>query len=239
MTMIGETLMAEPRHSVRQYDFERGEILNIDKPAGWTSFDVVKKIRNTVKVKKVGHAGTLDPFATGVLLVCTGKATKQVSRLMGMEKEYVAELELGKESDTYDPTGVITENGELRDIARDEIDAVCASFTGEIQQVPPMYSAIKVEGQRLYKLARQGIVIEREARSVHIHSIDVLLYEAPLLRIKVVCSKGTYIRSLAHDIGRVLGCGAYLTKLTRTRVGEYTLEDAHTIPEFVGLHVAE
>jgi tRNA pseudouridine55 synthase len=217
---------------ITQFDFERGEILNLCKPEGWTSFDVVKKVRNLVKVKKVGHAGTLDPFATGVLLVCTGRATKKVTELVQLKKEYVATLELGKVTDTYDRTGAIVEESEIPEIQLSELQNLCNSLVGEIYQTPPMYSAVKVNGIRLYNLARKGKVIEREPRKVNIYDIKILNFEIPLITLKVICSKGTYIRALAHDIGARLSCGAYLISLTRTRVGPYKIEDAHTIPNF-------
>lgn len=222
-------------NKIAQFDFERGEILNLYKPEGWTSFDVVKKIRNIVKGKKVGHAGTLDPFATGVLLVCTGRATKKVSKLVQLEKEYIATLELGKVTDTYDRTGVIVKESDIHEIELNELQNLCNSLVGEIYQTPPMYSAVKVNGMRLYKLARKGEVIERKPRKVNIYDINILNIEIPLITLKVICSKGTYIRTLAHDIGAKLSCGAYLSSLTRTRIGPYKIENAYTIPIFAQL----
>lgn len=214
-------------------DFESGVILNINKPAGWTSFDVVKKVRGLIRVKKVGHAGTLDPFATGVLLVCTGKATKSVESLMGLQKEYLAEIELGKLSDTYDCTGTIQEVEGARAVSLQEVQKACQSYVGSIEQVPPMFSAIKVNGQRLYELARKGIEVARKPRKVLINAVEVLEFSYPRLTIRVRCGRGTYIRSLAHDLGQTLGCGGYVTALTRTRVGPHTIADAWTIPELV------
>lgn len=213
-------------------DFSNGAIININKPEGWTSFDVVKKIRNIIKVRKVGHAGTLDPFAEGVLLICTGGATKRVPELTGLEKEYVGDIELGKTTDTYDRTGTVVTEKRLPDLELAQIRRACNSFVGEIDQTPPMYSAIKMDGQRLYKLARKGITVERKPRRVRVSAIDLLDFKTPILSFKVTCSKGTYIRSLAHDLGEKLGCGAYLKKLVRTRVGPYKLEDANSISEF-------
>ncbi|MCH9006911.1 tRNA pseudouridine(55) synthase TruB [candidate division KSB1 bacterium] len=213
-------------------EFENGKVLNINKPEGWTSFDVVKKIRSTIRVKKVGHAGTLDPFATGVLLVCTGRATKQVEDLMQLEKEYVAELELGKTTDSFDRTGKILSETEVGQLAETEIQGVCAQFEGETLQTPPMYSALKINGQRLYELARKGITVERRPRKINIYRLDVLNMEIPSVTLRVVCSRGTYVRALAHDIGERLGCGAYLKALVRSRIGSYRLADAMTIEEF-------
>lgn len=220
-------------HSPLLPEFENGAVVNIDKPAGWTSFDVVKKIRNTIRVKKVGHAGTLDPFATGVLIVCTGKATKRVSQLMTQEKEYAAKIELGKTTDTYDCTGTFLTEADPTAITDDEVRNACRKFQGKISQKPPMYSAVQVNGVRLYQLARKGIEIERESREVFVHRLEILSVDLPFVELRITCSKGTYIRSLAHDLGQELGCGAYLQSLTRTRVGDFLLDDATTISDFV------
>ena len=211
----------------------RGEILNINKPAGWTSFDVVKKIRNTTREKKVGHAGTLDPFATGVLLICTGGATKKVSHLMKLDKEYLAEIELGKTTDTYDPTGIFLTHNSIGDFNIEQIERICQKFRGEIWQVPPMFSALKIGGERLYKKARRGEVVEREPRKITIYELEIMEYCRPFLNLRIVCSKGSYIRSIANDIGKELGCGAYLKTLQRTRIGNFTIEDANDLPDFV------
>jgi tRNA pseudouridine55 synthase len=216
------------------FDFEAGEVLNIDKPADWTSFDVVKKIRNTVRVKKVGHAGTLDPFATGVLLVCTGRATKGIATMVDMPKEYLAIVRFGSETDTYDRTGEVVKTynpDKSPDVVT--IDAALHEFLGETDQIPPMYSARKVKGKRLYKLAREGKTVEREARPVMIYNIERLNYDYPDLEIRVKCSKGTYIRSLAFDLGRKLGIGAYLQALQRTAIGDYRLENAWNLDAFI------
>ncbi len=207
-------------------DFERGQILNLNKPVGWSSFDVVKRVRHLTGVRKVGHAGTLDPFATGVLLVCTGRATKKVSGLMDLEKEYKAELEFGKATDTHDPTGTFLPEKSTSSLSLPQIEAVCEAFEGEILQTPPMYSAVKVKGQRLYKMARRGQTIDRPSRKVVIKRIELLKFEHPRLWLNVTCSKGTYIRALAHDMGERLGCGAYLRSLVRTRIGSYSIENA-------------
>ncbi len=225
---------SERRTKVRSkvFNFAEGEILNIYKPAGITSFRVVHVIRNLVGVKKVGHAGTLDPFADGVLLVCTGKATKKVSQLMNLQKEYIGNIKLGIETDTDDRTGKIINSHSVPELTLQEIEKNCQQFIGEIPQIPPMYSAKKIGGKRLYKIARQGQVVERRPAIVTIHSIDILDFHLPEITMKVTCSKGTYIRSLARDIGIQIGCGAYLHGLTRTKIGEHRIEDSITLERF-------
>lgn len=232
ITTITETTKTRP---TSVFNFAQGEILNINKPEGWTSFDVVNKIRKHIGVKKVGHAGTLDPFATGVLLICTGKATKRVPELMGLEKEYEAIIELGKTTDTYDRTGIILQEKATTDIGIEEVRHICEEFQGKILQTPPMYSAVKVKGKRLYELARRGEVIDRKPRSVVIRKINILSYHEPFLHLDISCSKGTYIRALANDIGEKLGCGGMLNELTRTRIGDYKLEDASSLNDFLQL----
>ncbi len=213
--------------------FQSGVVLNINKPEGWTSFDVVKKIRGTVHVKKVGHAGTLDPFATGVLLVCTGKATKRVPELMGTEKVYEAVVELGRATDTYDRTGTVVAEADSSHVTGDDVQRLLHDFTGDILQVPPMYSALKMNGKRLYEMAREGVIVERPPRNVTVHAIELLDVDLPRFTIRVRCSKGTYIRSLAHDMGQVFGTGGHLAELVRTQVGNYKLDHAWSIREFV------
>ncbi len=203
-----------------------GLVLNVYKPPGMTSFGVVKRIRSLLKVKKVGHGGTLDPIAEGVLIILAGKATKRADELTSLVKEYRAVILLGKTTDTYDITGEVAEEKTVPDIALSEVLTVLQRFRGDIEQVPPMYSALKVKGQRLYKLARKGIEIEREPRKVTIHSIDIDFWKNPRLGITVRCSKGTYIRSLAHDIGQSLGVGGCMESLLRARVGDYRVEDS-------------
>jgi len=203
----------------------------------WTSFDVVNKARRILDVKKVGHAGSLDPFATGVLLLCTGRATKWVPQFMELEKEYVGEIELGTTTDTLDVTGRVLTRREVPEYSLDEIHKVCQDFVGEILQVPPAYSALKVQGQRLYKRAREGRAIEVAPRRVKIHRLEVLSYSRPVTTVRVICSKGTYIRALARDIGQALGCGAFLRSLTRTRIGDFRIENALEISELESLRV--
>lgn len=212
-------------------DFQRGVILNIDKPAGWTSFDVVRKVRSLTNVKKVGHSGTLDPMAVGVLLVCTGKATKRVQQLQELEKEYEAEILLGVETDTLDITGNTVTITPVPDQLGSMLPKILSHFIGDILQVPPMVSALKKEGKPLYKLARQGIHVPLEPRSVRIDDIRLLDYHDSRFRIRVRCSRGTYIRSLARDIGIRLGSSGTLASLVRTRIGPYARTEAWTIPK--------
>ncbi|UCH10306.1 MAG: tRNA pseudouridine(55) synthase TruB [Fidelibacterota bacterium] len=197
------------------------------KPKDWTSFDVVKKIRSATGIRKVGHAGTLDPFAEGILLICLGAATKRSSQLMALEKEYIATVKLGSTTDTLDPTGDISASAPVPDLTQDEITPVLTRFTGTVRQIPPMFSALKVDGTRLYKLARAGKSIPRKPRLVQIHTIRLLDWRPPdELEIQVTCGKGTYIRSLAADVAQDLQTVGYVIRLTRTRVGAYGPEDA-------------
>lgn len=208
-------------------------IVNILKPPGMTSFDVVAIVRRTLKQKKVGHTGTLDPDAVGVLPVCLGKATRMVELLMEDHKFYRAEVTLGIETDSEDSTGEVVCRHEVGQIEQSRLEAVLDSFCGTIQQVPPMVSAVKHEGRRLYELARKGIEVEREAREVQIHSLKLLRVDLPRFWIDVECSKGTYIRTLAKDIGDALGVGAHLSYLIRTGTGEFTLLKSVTLEEMV------
>lgn len=212
--------------------FEEGKILLINKPLRWTSFDVVKKIRNLVKIKKVGHAGTLDPLATGLLIICTGKFTKKINEYMSQEKEYTGTFTLGATTPTYD---LESEPGNFRSTANISNDAIIAAtkkFIGSILQIPPMHSAIKVDGKRVYELARKGEEVKLEPRKIFIKEFDIEKIEIPVVYFRVVCSTGTYIRSLANDFGEELGCGAYLSSLCRTRIGAFTLTDAMNIESF-------
>ncbi len=200
-------------------------VLNIDKPKGLTSHDVVARVRKAAEIRRVGHAGTLDPLARGVLVVCLGKATRLIEYLMNTHKSYVATVEFGIVTNTWDAEGEVTERWD-KDLSLSHIEEVLGCFRGPIEQVPPMYSAIKHKGEPLYRLARKGIEVEREARSVEIHRLEIREWRPPDLVIEVECSKGTYIRSLAHDLGRAVGSGAYLADLTRTAVGPFCLEQA-------------
>ena len=205
-------------------------IIIIDKPAGWTSMDVCGKLRGILKTKKVGHAGTLDPMATGVLPVFVGNATRAVSYAEGGDKEYVAGLRLGLTTNTQDTTGEVVAERPVS-VTRAQLEDVLARFTGEIDQVPPMYSAIKINGQKLYQLARKGQEIERPPRRVTIHELALLEPEDGDWRLRIRCSKGTYVRALCHDIGQALGCGGCMASLRRTMAAGYTLAESHTIDE--------
>lgn len=201
--------------------------LLIDKPVTWTSHDVVAYLRGVTKIKKVGHAGTLDPFATGLLIVGVGReATKQLDAFKNLDKTYVATLKLGVTSDTYDSTGTIVEQPTAEKPTEKQIKAVLDTFIGSQQQIPPMYSAKKVKGRKLYELARKGVEIERAPHEITIYQVNLLDYSFPALTLEIACSSGTYIRTLAHDIGQKLGTGALCSDLRRTRIGDYRAQDA-------------
>lgn len=220
-------------------DFISGEIIAVDKPLGWTSFDVVKRLRGAiqrrlrVKKFKVGHAGTLDPLATGVLLVCTGKATRKIEDLQSGEKEYVATIELGSTTPSFDLETEVDATYPTDHITEESAKEALQSFVGKIMQVPPVFSAVKVEGKRAYKYARHGKELELKAKPVIIKEIEFLGLEGNLLKFRVVCGKGTYIRSLARDLGEALNSGAHLKELRRTRVGNYRVEDSLLIEDAV------
>ncbi|GIK58303.1 MAG: tRNA pseudouridine(55) synthase TruB [Chloroflexi bacterium] len=200
-------------------------ILNMDKPTGITSHDVVNRVRRVAGLRRVGHAGTLDPLATGVLLLCLGRATRLVEYMMGQPKTYEVVIRLGQNTDTYDAEGEVVAERPCH-ITPYDLTTALAQFRGPIQQTPPLYSAIKKDGQPLYKLARQGKEVEIEARAVTIYQLEQLAFNLPLLTLRVVCSSGTYIRSLAHDLGEALGCGGHVAALRRTAVGHFTLDTA-------------
>lgn len=212
--------------------FLTGEIVLIDKPLAWTSFDVVRKIRNLTRVIKVGHAGTLDPLASGLLIVCTGKFTKKINEYMGMEKEYTGSFTLGATTPTYDLESN-PENYQCIDhLSVEQIQSATRAFTGLIMQVPPIHSAIKQAGKPVYLAARKGVEVVLEPRPVTIYSFTIDAVELPIVHFKVVCSTGTYIRSLANDFGKYLGVGGYMSALRRTRIGNFLVEDALSIVEF-------
>lgn len=212
--------------------FALGQVLLIDKPLGWTSFDVVRKLRHLVRIKKIGHAGTLDPLATGLLIVCTGKFTKRINEFMAQEKEYTGTITLGAVTPSYDLETEPTDHQDIGAITLSLIQQSVKQFTGSILQVPPAHSAIKVKGKRVYELARKGESVILEPRRITISSFEVLRFEEGLMHFKVVCSTGTYIRSLANDLGVALGCGAYLSELRRTRIGSFLVEQAQTPEQF-------
>jgi tRNA pseudouridine55 synthase len=206
--------------------YEEGQVLLINKPLKWTSFDAIRKIRSLINIKKVGHAGTLDPLATGLLIVCTGKFTKRINEFMAQEKEYTGTITLGATTATYDFESEPENLKDFLHITAEQIQAVTHQFTGVIMQVPPIYSAIKKDGERLYELARRGETVELEPRKVTINEFEITSVSPPVLTFRVVCSTGTYIRSLANDVGVALGTGAYLSSLCRTRIGNFLLKDA-------------
>ena len=196
-------------------------VIPVWKPVDWTSFDVVKKLRSQIRPAKVGHAGSLDPFAEGVLMLCTGKYTKLVESFMDKEKEYIAKIQLGFETDTLDPTGKVVGTADVPGFFQDDINLVLKKFIGKIKQEPPMFSALKVNGQPLYKLAHKGIKIPRKSRTVNIYDLQLINFTSRTITLKVLCGRGTYIRSLAKDIAEKLNTVGHLASLKRTRIGEY------------------
>lgn len=218
-----------------------GEIFCIDKPLGWTSFDAVKRLRGAmsrrlgIKKLKVGHAGTLDPLATGVMIICTGRATKRIESLQAGVKEYIAEIRLGATTPSFDLETEVDATYPTHHITRDEVERVLRTFVGTIEQVPPAFSAVKVDGKRAYDMARKGKEVELKAKTLVIDDIELIECNLPDIRVRVVCSKGTYIRALARDIGLALGSGAHLVGLRRTRVGEVALADCMTVEDAMEL----
>ena len=217
----------------RELHLAEGEIFLIHKPKRWTSFDVVAKMRSIFHFEKIGHAGSLDPLATGLMVVCTGKMTKQIDRFVGLEKEYVATVRLGARTASFDSETEVVETHTVDDITTESVISVLTEFVGPQIQLPPMWSAAKVGGKRLYKYARKGRLVDRKPREVIISSIAPIDISIPDVTFNVVCSKGTYIRTLADDIGQKLGCGAFLTALERRRIGEFRLEDAYSIDDLI------
>lgn len=219
----------------REFDFAEGELLLINKPYKWTSFDVVGKIRNSLKPLKlkVGHAGTLDPLATGLLIICTGKLTKQIDTFQAEEKEYTGTMVLGATTPSYDLETVVDQEFSLDGLPAEAIHAATAPFKGNIQQYPPAHSAVKVNGERLYVKARRGEETELKLRDVTVSTFEITRIELPEVDFRIVCSKGTYIRSLVSDFGKQLDNGAYLSKLTRTRSGNFLLKDAFEVADLV------
>lgn len=216
------------------YNFKKGEILHFDKPLHWSSFKLVKALRGVIhkeyniKNFKVGHAGTLDPLATGVMTLCTGRATKLISMLQATEKEYVATIRLGATTPSFDLETQEDATYPIEHITEELVNETLKSFIGEIHQIPPVYSAVKVDGKRAYELARKGREVELKSKILHIEEIELQEYTQNEIKIRVVCSKGTYIRALARDIGEALNSGGYLTSLVRTRVGDITLDKCYT-----------
>lgn len=218
-------------------DLISGEIIGIDKPFGWTSFDAVKRLRGAIqrrlKVKKfkVGHAGTLDPLATGVLIICTGRSTREIERLQAGSKEYIADIRLGATTPSFDLETEIDASYPWEHITLQSIEDILPQFRGKVMQVPPVFSAVKVDGKRAYKFARKGEEVELKAKPLEISELEVLSFEAPVLRLRIVCSKGTYIRALARDIGQALDSGAHLIGLRRTRVGDISIENCLSLDQ--------
>jgi tRNA pseudouridine55 synthase len=212
--------------------FLEGQVLLFDKPLQWTSFDVVKKVRILTKVSKVGHAGTLDPLATGLLIVCTGKFTKKINEYMGMPKEYTGTFTLGATTPTYDLESAPENATDISHLTEEQIHAATQQFTGDILQMPPQHSAIKKDGKPLYLSARKGIEVKVDPRPVRIDTFEITRIELPVVHFKVNCSTGTYIRSLANDFGAALGVGAHLSKLCRTKIGDFAVENATNLQDF-------
>lgn len=213
-------------------DFETGEMILIDKQLFKSSFDIVYKVRKAVNVKKVGHAGTLDPMATGLLIVCTGKMTKQMSQFRNLKKTYTGIFTLGKTTPSYDVETEFNSQNNNYDIAPEIIYSTAESFMGKSFQVPPIYSAVKHQGKSLYQFARKGVEIKKEPREIFISRFDITKIDLPEVWFEITCSTGTYIRVIANDFGQKLGCGAYLSRLRRTKVGEYDVSNAFTIDVF-------
>ncbi len=230
-----------PRNPKKHHspEFATDGVLLVDKPEGWTSFDVVNMVRSRFNIPKVGHCGTLDPAASGLLVLVLGRFTKLSQKFSGEDKVYQSDMLLGTETDSQDMDGKITAENDYSQITGEQVKEVTAAFTGEQEQIPPMFSAKKKDGKRLYKLARQGIEVEREAKQINIHSIDIDEINLPHVKFTVKCSKGTYIRTLCADIGKKLGCGAVLFNLRRTLSGKFDLNDAVTVETLKSWEQAE
>ncbi len=221
------------------YDFPAGEILLFDKALNWTSFDVVNKVRYElcrklgIKKMKVGHAGTLDPLATGMIILCTGKATKKIESIQAQEKEYLATIKIGATTPSFDLETEEDSRNNYSHVTKEMLETTIQQFIGEIDQVPPVFSAVKVKGKRAFDYARNGEEVKLQAKKIVIHKIEIEEIDLPTIKIRVNCGKGTYIRALARDIGERLKCGAYLTALERTRIGDFELKDAFTVDYFL------
>ena len=220
-------------------DVRAGAVFVVDKPLHWTSFDVVNKVRICLRKGygkiKVGHAGTLDPLASGVVIVCVGKETKKIEEYMGQEKEYVAEITFGHTTPSYDLETSFDKEFPYEQVDRACLERAVQQFIGEIEQFPPSYSAVRVDGVRAYEMARRGDEVEMKSRKVMVREIEILKAEFPIVELRIVCSKGTYIRSLAHDLGKVCGSGSHLSALRRTRVGDFRVEDGFKMDEIIGV----
>ncbi|WP_375578096.1 tRNA pseudouridine(55) synthase TruB [Marivirga tractuosa] len=214
-------------------DYNEGKVLLIDKPLNWTSFDVVKKLKFALKVKKIGHAGTLDPLATGLLILCTGKMTKSIEKYQAQEKEYTGEFTLGYTTPSYDLETEPEFQSKTNHLKLEDVNKATQHFVGEIEQTPPIFSAVKTGGKRAYSLAREGKEVKLKSRVVTISEFEITDFDENRVSFRVRCSKGTYIRSLAHDYGEKLGVGAYLSALKRTKIGDFSVDDAENLNEFV------
>lgn len=220
-------VVSRNRSILQDISFAEGAIILMDKDVGWSSFDVVKKIKGMLKVKKIGHAGTLDPAATGLLILCTGRATKSIEQIQELEKEYIGTVQLGASTPSYDAETETDQEADWEHISREQLESVLQNqFTGDIQQTVPPYSAVKVKGQRLYKSARKGEEVELKTREITIREIEVLQFNPPEVKLRIRCSKGTYIRSIAHDLGIALKSRGYLTSLRRTSIGPFHVDEA-------------
>jgi tRNA pseudouridine55 synthase len=232
--------MSDLQSNLAEAPNDPGQILLIDKPLGWTSFDVVKKIRNAGKFKKIGHAGTLDPLATGLLICCTGKMTKSIEQIQAQRKVYEAKFTLGATTDSFDLESEVRPVADISLISKKDVEEMLARFLGPQEQIPPMFSAVMVNGQRAYTLARAGKAVELKAKPIVIEVLTLLEFNSPHFTCRIVCSKGTYIRSLARDFGIALGqVGCYLSALRRTEIGKFNVVEAHQVDELAHVLVKE
>ncbi len=214
-------------------------LLLVDKPAGMTSHDVVDAIRGKFRLKKVGHGGTLDPMATGLLVILLGRGTRLFEQVMSSDKEYLGTMHLGVTTDSHDRDGEVIATGDYLHVSREELQAEMAKWVGDVLQTPPMISAIKKDGVPLYKLARRGREVERKPRLIHVYRFELLDFDPPRARFRLKCTKGTYVRTLCHDVGRGLGCGAFLEELRRTGVGRFTVDEAYSLDRVLDMSIAE
>jgi len=216
-----------------QDEYEEGKMLLLDKPLHWTSFDVVNKVRAILRIKKVGHAGTLDPLATGLLIICTGKYTKKINEFMSKGKEYTGSITLGAVTASFDLETIPEDHKDYSSIQVSDIEEAIKKFQGDILQLPPKYSALKQKGIPLYELARKGMELELHVRKANISAFEIVSIEMPVIHFRIECSTGTYIRSIANDLGEALGCGGYLSSLSRTKIGDMQIENALTIDNWI------
>ena len=221
--------------TLAEFDFEAGEVLLLNKPLTWTSFDVVRKVKNALRIKKIGHAGTLDPLATGLLILCTGRKTKEIDLIQAQEKEYAGTFRLGETTPSFDLETAVDLVRPYAHLTEEQLTAAVQPFLGRIEQTPPLFSAVKIDGQRAYAVARQGLQAVIQPKTVEVTAFELTRIALPEVDFRIVCSKGTYIRALARDLGLALGCGAHLTRLVRTRIGGFRVEDAWTLADIEAL----